>query len=297
MRALVVGRRRKGRRIGRQVSEVGTLLRAAGWKVESVTVKRKRDVRRRTRQAVKDHCDVVVGVGGDGLVVQVATVLAETRTALGIIPAGTGNLLAGNLKIPRDNRAAVKTLLRGRERRIDLGSVKVDGTDHAFTVACGVGFDAEVMDATGTGQKLKWGRLAYLANALGQSSSVKNAPHVLTLDGVVGTTEAAQVFVANFGRMLPIVEPRKRVRGDDGLLDVIVVRASGPLPALVAGWEAMMQNDLGDSPGGHAFRAQAREVRIESDPPRLVEADGSVVGSTPATVTLRPGALRVMVPR
>ena len=59
----------------------------------------------------------------------------------------------------------------------------------------------------------------------------------------------------------------------------------------------MWQTDLGESSGGHVFRAQAREVRIETDPKRLVEADGSALGSTPITVSIRPRALRVIVPR
>lgn len=103
--------------------------------------------------------------------------------------------------------------------------------------------------------------------------------------------------MANFGKMLPIVEPRRRIRPDDGLLDVIVVRASGPLPALVAGWEAIRQRNLGTSSGGHVYRAQARKVRIETEPARLVEADGNVVGQTPVVATIRPKALRVIGPK
>ena len=295
-RALVVGRRRKGRKIPQVVAEVQQLLQAGGWKVDSRVVKRKRDLRRLTRHAVQGRCDVVVAVGGDGAVIQVATALAGSNVALGIIPTGTGNLLAGNLKIPRRPAAAARMLLTGHPRQIDLGRVTIDGVDHDFAVACGIGFDAKVMDATGTGQKLRWGKLAYLANAIGQTGGIHNAPHVITIDGVRRTTEAAQVFVANFGRMLPVVEPRRRIRGDDGLLDIIVVRASGPIPGLLAGWEALMQADLGESRGGHVFRAQGREVRIETDPSRLVETDGSVVGKTPITVSIRPAALTVIVP-
>ncbi|MHB8674124.1 MAG: diacylglycerol/lipid kinase family protein [Candidatus Limnocylindrales bacterium] len=295
--ALVVGRFRKGRQIDDVVGEVERLLRDGGWKVTSRVVKRKRDLRRLARDGVKEHLDVVVVVGGDGAVLQVASSLAETSTALGIIPAGTGNLLAGNLRIPREPAAAARTLLSGRLRKIDLGRVTVDGVEHDFTVACGIGFDAKVMDATGTSQKIRWGKLAYLANAIGQTGHIHNAPHVITIDGVRTTTEAAQVFIANFGRMLPVVVPRRRIRGDDGLLDVIVVRASGPIPGLLAGWEALMQKDLGESAGGHVFRAQARSVEIESEPSRLVETDGSVVGRTPVGVSIRPGALTVIVPR
>ena len=296
-RAFVVGRRRKGRKIREVVREVERLLQAGGWEVDSQVVTRKRDLRRRTAAAVEAQYDVVVAVGGDGAVLEAASALAETKVALGIIPTGTGNLLAGNLKIPNGPAAAVRVLLTGRRRRIDVGRVTINGEHHDFTVACGVGFDAEVMDATGTAQKLRWGRLAYLANAIAQTGSIRNVTHEITLDGVQSTMEAAQVFIANFGRMLPMVAPRRRVRPDDGLLDVIVIRASGPVPGLLAGWEALLQTELGESSGGRVFRAQAREVRIETEPSRLVETDGSVVGRTPLVASILPGALIVMVPR
>jgi diacylglycerol kinase family enzyme len=89
---------------------------------------------------------------------------------------------------------------------------------------------------------------------------------------------------------------RRKIRADDGLLDVVIVRASGPLPALLAGWEALRQRDLGETASGNVFRAQAREVRVESNPDRLVEIDGSVVGKTPVTATIRPAALTVIEP-
>jgi YegS/Rv2252/BmrU family lipid kinase len=296
-RAFVVGRRRKGRNIERVVREVQTLLRAGGWKVDGDVVIRKRQLERATTRAIKAGCDVVVAVGGDGAVVRVASALAKTKVALGIIPTGTGNLLAGNLKIPRGTHEATQTLLTGRIRRIDLGRVTVDGQDRDFAVACGIGFDADVIEATGASQKLHWGKLAYLANAIGQTGEIRNVPTEITLDGVVSNTDAAQVFIANFGKMLPMIEPRRAIKPDDGLLDVIVVRASGPLPGLLASWEAMRQTDLGESSGGHVLRAQAREVRIETQPSRLVETDGSPVGKTPIVVSVRPRALRVIVPK
>lgn len=296
-RALVVGRRRKGRKIGKVVREVERLLRDAGWKVEGEIVTRKSGLRRRAARAVKDHCDVVVAVGGDGAVLQVVTALAESKVALGIIPTGTGNLLAGNLKIPHRPDSAVRVLLTGRRRRIDLGRVTVDGADHDFAVACGVGFDAEVMEATGTAQKLHWGKFAYLANAIGQSGEVGNFAIEMTLDGVTSSTEAAQVFIANFGRMLPVIAPRRSIPPDDGLLDVILVRASGPLHGLLASWEVLLQTELGESRGGHVLRAQAREIRIDTTPSRLVETDGSVIGKTPLVARILPAALTVMVPK
>jgi YegS/Rv2252/BmrU family lipid kinase len=295
-RAFVIGRRRKGRKIAATVAEVRQALEAAHWKVDSDVVTKKPALTRRAGRAAKAGCDVLVVVGGDGAVLHVASELAKTRMALGIIPAGTGNLLATNLGIPRDVKEAVRTILTGRHRKIDLGRVTLDGASYDFSVACGVGFDAEVMDKTGSGEKRRWGRLAYLANAASSIREITNVPHELTLDGDQTTTEGAQVFVANFGAMVAGISPRRAIRPDDGLLDVIVVRASGPLSGLLAGWEALRQKELGETPQGHAFRAQAREIRIETTPSRLVEVDGTVIGKTPVDVSVVPAALTVIVP-
>jgi YegS/Rv2252/BmrU family lipid kinase len=294
--ALVLGRKRKGRKIGEAVRETHRLLDAAGWRVESALVKRKRELRSAARQGLKDKVEVVVVVGGDGAVMQVVGVLAETQVALGIVPKGTGNLLAGNIGVPHKLDKAVETLLTGNRRRIDVGRLTIDGKELDFAVACGIGFDARVMDATATTEKSRWGKLAYVANAIGEARHLKNVKHEITIDGERLTTMAAQVFVANLGRVGGPMQPRLKVRGDDGLLDVIVVRASGPLPGLLAGWEALRQRDLGESGPGHVLRAQAREVRVETSTPRLVEIDGSVVGKTPITVTIRPAALTVIEP-
>lgn len=296
--ALVVGRRRKGRGIGRLVRGVAKSLEAEGWHVRATTVGRKRAVRRATSRASRRHADVVVVVGGDGTVIQAAGQLAGRRTALGIVPAGTGNLLAGNLGIRGDRKRVLRTLVEGRRRSVDLGRIKVDGgTERDFAVACGIGFDAQVVGHAGDREKRRWGKLAYLASAIVQSPSIRNARHEITVDGVTTTTDAAQVFIANFGKLLPGVEPRRRIRADDGVLDVLVIRATGPVPGLLAGWEALRQTGLGESPGGHVLRGQAREVRVVSDPPRMVEVDGNVVGRTPVTAVIQPSALRVIVPK
>jgi YegS/Rv2252/BmrU family lipid kinase len=295
-RALVIGRRRNGREIGQVVRETRRLLEAAGWTADSALVGSKRALRRDAARAVKAGADVVVAVGGDGAVLQVVQALADTQVALGIVPMGTGNLLAGNLGIPRPLDQAVDVLLSGGRRRIDLGRLTVHGKRELFAVACGVGFDAEIMKATGKGQKLRRGKLAYVASAIKHSRRVRNVTHEITLDGVRSSMEATQVFIANFGRMGLAVEPRLEVQPDDGMLDVIVVRASGPLAGLLAGWEALRQGDLGESSAGHVFRARARKVGIKTEPSRLVETDGSVVGTTPIKASIRPAALTVIIP-
>jgi diacylglycerol kinase (ATP) len=296
-RSLVIGRHRPGRKIGRAVRETQRRLDAAGWKVEGLVVRRKSALRRHVADAAKAGVDVVVAVGGDGAVLQVVNAIAETSVALGIIPLGTGNLLAGNLGIPHRLDQAVDVLVNGHHRRIDLGRVTVGGEAHYFSVACGVGFDARVMESTDTTEKRRLGKLAYVVAAMRQAQHVRDVSHEITLDGAHSTSKAAQVFVANFGQMGSLIKARREIQPDDGLLDVIVIRAPGPLLGLLAGVEALWQRDLGSTGAGHVFRAQAREVRIETRPERLVETDGSVIGKTPIIVSIRPAALTVIEPK
>jgi diacylglycerol kinase family enzyme len=96
--------------------------------------------------------------------------------------------------------------------------------------------------------------------------------------------------------MLPGVEPRLAVDGDDGRLDVILVRGANPVDAAFAGSEALRQESPGESAGGRAYRASGRRVRVETSPAQVVEADGSVVGRTPLEVAILPAALTVIVP-
>jgi len=296
-RALVVGRKRKGRQIGATVREVARLLEQAGWTVDAAIVTHKRTLRRRAAAAAKAGVDVAVAVGGDGAVFQVVNAIAGSETVLGIIPKGTGNLLAGNLDIPGAVDGAVKVLLEGAPRTIDLGRVSIQGADRDFAVACGVGFDATVMDATDPDQKLRWGKLAYVASAVREGRKVREVTHEITIDGRTIRTPAAQVFIANFGRIGSIVEPRRRVIPDDGLFDVFVVRAGGPIEGILAGWTALRQRHLGEAGDGRVLRARAHEVTVRSTPRQLVETDGSVIGRTPIAVSIRPRALRVMAPR
>ena len=294
--ALVIGRRRPGRPIGRTVKATMTRLEAAGWTVTGALVTGKKELRRRTARAVGDGVDVVVAVGGDGVVLQVVQELATTEVALGVIPMGTGNLLAGNVSIPRKFDDAVDVLLGGGRRRIDLGRARIGGKHRYFSVACGIGFDAEVMQATTKPQKRRWGKLAYIANTLRQSRRLKTVAHELTIDGEASTLQATQVFVANCGQMGLAMKPRLDIEPDDGQLDLMVIEASDRFTGLRAGWEALRQDDEGESSGGHAFRSRVRKVTVDARPSRLVELDGSVIGTTPVKIAVRPLALTVLVP-
>lgn len=295
-RALVIGRKRKGRHIGAAVIETQRRLEAAGWTVDRSVVRRKKDLRRKTAAAVEDGVETVVAVGGDGAVLQVVQRLASKPVALGIVPMGTGNLLAENLSIPIGLEPAIDVVLNGDRRVIDLGRVEVDGRKRFFSVACGIGFDADVMESTGQGIKRRLGRLAYVVRAAAGRRRLRPTEHRIWLDDRRGRMIASQVLIANVGTAVSGIQPRLPIEPDDGLLDLVAIRASHRLRGLVAAVQALLQSEEGVSPDGRVLRARAKEIRIETDRPRLVEIDGSVVGTTPIVASVHPAALTVLVP-
>ena len=139
-------------------------------------------------------------------------------------------------------------------------------------MACGIGFDAEVMKGTAKVHKLRWGKLAYVASAIRRSGRMRNVTHEISARrGARARWRPPRSSSPTSGGMGAGLEPRLQVEPDDGLLDVMVVRATGPIPGLLAGWEALRQGELGESSAGHVFRARARKVKVSSMPSRLVE--------------------------
>jgi len=112
---------------------------------------------------------VVAVMGGDGTAIQAASGLVGSGVALGLVPGGTGNLLAGNLRVPTTPLAATELILRGRTRAVDLGRLDRDDGVHYFGVACGDGAAADVMSETPTQAKRRWGIGGYFTTLFTQN--------------------------------------------------------------------------------------------------------------------------------
>jgi diacylglycerol kinase family enzyme len=217
--------------------------------------------------------------------------------SLGVIPGGTGNLLAGNLRIPSSPARAVQALVRGRPKRFDLGRMqRVDGL-HYFAVACGAGYDARVMAGTPTELKRRWGMGAYVATTLRLISQIRSTAHVITIDGVEYDANAAMVLVANCGEVIPPwVRLGAGIRPDDGLLDVIVVRANGFGQSVRAVWDILRTAPEVEGFDTYVGYARGQEIRVETQPVQPVQLDGEPGGETPFTATVVPGAISILVP-
>lgn len=293
-RILVITNPAAARTHPKTVRQVRDVLRQGGWQVEVVATGGSGDARRLASEAVTAGLDAVAVFGGDGTTMQAASSLVGSDVALGLIPGGTGNLLAGNLRIPYSAVRAAEILVRGLSRRLDLGRLDTSGDHHYFAVACGAGFDAQIMAETSSAMKQRWGVGAYIATSLRLVSELRNQRYHIVVDGVDYDANAAVLLVANCAEVLPpILRFGDGVRPDDGMLDVVVLRADSFAAGMHAIWHFLRREGGPASRVGHV---RGRKIEVSCEVPVPVEMDGDLGGMTPFSVSVVPGAIRVMVP-
>jgi diacylglycerol kinase (ATP) len=296
-RALLIANPAAARTARNAVDTVAGRLRAGGWEVEVLATGGPGDAHQLAEYGVREGVDVVTVFGGDGTTMQAAAALVGTEVALGVIPGGTGNLLAGNLRIPASPARAAQALLAARPRIFDLGRMERPTGPQYFAVACGAGYDARVMAATLSEQKRRWGMAAYVATSLRLIADIQSTLHVITIDGVEYEAHAAMVLVANCGEVIPpLVRLGPGITPDDGLLDVVVMRADNFSQSLRAVWDLLRVSPASPGGGPYVGHARGREIRVESERVQPVQLDGEPGGQTPFTATVVPGAIRIMAP-
>jgi YegS/Rv2252/BmrU family lipid kinase len=248
---------------------------------------------KKVAKALKSDVDLLVVWGGDGMVQRAIDVLARAKAKppLAIMPAGTGNLLAGNLGIPDDLEQAVDLAFHGRRRRIDLG--KLNG-EH-FAVMAGVGFDGAMIRDADRGMKDRLGKLAYVWTGLRHVNGAAPAARVL-VDGVKWfDDEASCVLVGNVGTITGGIHAFDDAKPDDGWLDVGVATAQGAAQwARALGTMAVGRSD--HSPFVRITRARRVDVKLRSK--LEYELDGGAREAVKRlSVQVVPGAVKICVPR
>jgi len=232
----------------------------------------------------------VLAWGGDGTVNEVASVLAFREATLGIIPSGSGNGLARELRIPLDPDRAFDVAFGGRECRIDAGEL-----DHRlfFNIA-GIGIDARVAHRFAADGLVRRGFFRYLEIAAQELFTFKAGYHTVVTDGASVRVEALLIAIAN-GRQYgngALIAPAARL--DDGRLDVVVVSSRSPLAAIAQAPRLFM---------GQIARVRgvtcvpAVDIEVTSAHPVVYHVDGEpFVGGDSIAARPHPGALRLMVP-
>ena len=257
-------------------------------------------------QAVRDGADLVCSLGGDGTVRNVASALVGTETPLGILPAGTGNLLARNLDLPVALDLAMTVALTGRNRRIDVGELVIGTppTDeaaesahaletHPFLVMSGVGMDAAIMAGTNENLKNKVGWPAYMVSGLKHLVSPEFRISVKVDDELEFRRRARMVVIGNVGRLLGGLVLMPNARVDDGQLDAVIASPRG-----VVGWVPVATRVATRQRKGHPTldHKVCKEIRIRTDRAVPVQIDGDVIGeATEVSAWVRPAALTVRV--
>jgi diacylglycerol kinase (ATP) len=241
-------------------------------------------------RAHADKVDMVIIGGGDGSLNAAAEGLIETQLPLGILPLGTANDLARTLEIPLDLSSACEVITQGQTRRIDLGWVN---GKHFFNVAS-LGLSVQIASQLTREVKSRWGVLAYTLTAFRVFLRSRPFHAEIVADGQTWRVRTLQIAVGNGRHYGGGMTVNQEAAIDDGVLHLYsleVDRWWQVVPLL----PALRLGSLNGSTSVRTLQGREFEVRALSRP-RLVNADGEIVGQTPCRFRLVPQAISVFVP-
>jgi YegS/Rv2252/BmrU family lipid kinase len=257
------------------------------------------DARRLATEAVTEGFDIVVAAGGDGTVNEVLNGIGDApngfeRARLAVLPLGTVNVFARELALPSKLTLAWKVILDAHETRIDLPSVDcvVNGSRRRwfFAQLAGAGLDARAIELVQWELKKKIGPLAYVLAGL---QALLGVPSRITVSADSHEAVGGLVLIGNgrlYGgqfRVFPDADLR------DGLLDICVFRRVNWLTLAYCGPYLLLRGTL---PSGAIASFRAQSFTLTSPVPAPLEIDGELVGHLPATFSVAPSRLRVIVP-
>ena len=314
--ALLYNQRSGGGRANRHPEVEAALrhLQASGIDATLTVTVSSADAAEQARLAIAAGCDTVLACGGDGTIHDVIQGMAGSHAALGVLPMGTANAFAHDLGLPLHPARAARALQQAQPKRIALGRVELQSLEgpkitRYFTVAVGIGVDAHLFYKLSSTTKQKLGMAAYYAKAWQlwfshqmQSFSVQYGG-AASREQQLFATEMLAVRIRNFGGVLRELAPGASLDRED--LRLLVCRTDSRLSYLSyvartllgASWQ-VSGVELVHAP---AVRCDyARESNNGSARPRgkvYVEADGELIGTLPAEITMVPDALTILVPR
>jgi diacylglycerol kinase (ATP) len=242
------------------------------------------------RRALEEGADLLFVWGGDGMVQRCIDALDGADIPLAIVPAGTANLFATNLGIPKDIEQAVQIGLHGPRRRLDVGRLNGE----RFAVMAGAGFDAQMIREADAGLKDRIGRVAYVWTGVNQ---LGRRPFEATIK-VDGSTwfegKASSVLLGNVGQLFAGVEAFEDAQPDDGVLELGVVTADSTLD-----WaRTIARTAVGASDASPFVQVtKAKSVEVKFDRKVLYEVDGGDRKKVKKLeVEIEPSAIDVCVP-
>ncbi len=241
------------------------------------------------KKAVSDGAETVIAIGGDGTLHEVAQILAGTDTALGIIPAGTGNDFVKTVGVPMVPEKAIDLIINGTPKAVD--TVRIN--DRLFLNECGCGFDVMVLDYADKAKKLVKGILPYLYGVLQTIFHFKDIHVTLSIDDEPAQERDILVLAVGNGRFIgggiPIAP---NAVPNDGLLDVLVVRGMTK-PRMLSVLPGLLKGKIETFP--ETVHRYARKVHLEGSKIRI-NIDGEIVSMNQADIEVMPSSLLVFRP-
>ena len=301
----------RGRRRQHELEAALALLRGAGVEADLVPTDSQDHAGDETRRAIASGCDTIFAGGGDGTVHNIAQVLATTPVALAILPMGTANALAHDIGLPLGVVSAAESALHATPRRIALGCVKYtdlrgnSGTKY-FVVAAGIGVDAHLFYKLHSGTKQRMGMAAYYAKAWNllvtypmNRFSAEYAVSGSDTARRAEVTELLSVRIRNFGGVVQELAPGASLDRDD--MRLILCRTASRMAYL--GYVARCALRRRWAIPGIEL-AYSKKVSCDYLPPSsaneqpkiYIEADGELLGTLPAEITVVPDALTLLAP-
>lgn len=238
------------------------------------------------RQAVENKVDVVVAVGGDGTVNEIARALVHSSTALGVIPCGSGNGLARHLKIPIDIKKALETINAYQIRIIDYGKIN----EFPFFCTCGIGFDAYI--SSRFAQSKKRGSKAYVESVLKSYLSYEPEIYEVETETEQFSCEAFLIACANASQYGNNAYIAPSASLDDGMMDVAIVKPVELYDAIPFTIQLFTKNIDYNK---RVKRLRCRKIYIRRSTSGIIHVDGDTVNTgSELTIEIIPNALCVV---
>ncbi len=282
-----------------ELERVIEYLSARGWQAVLRVTRKPGDAKQLAEAVAAAGCQAVFVAGGDGTVNEVVNGLVGSSTAMGVLPVGTGNVWAKELRLPmltlahRDRLVvAARMLLEGEVRAVDVGRAG----DRCFLVCAGIGIDAQVAAEVEprTRSAKQMGALPYLMAGLMVARDFSGVRTTVVIDGRTIRAKTILVLVSNIQLYGGLVRITPEARLDDGQLDVRIFRGMGPSWVLRHTAGVFINRHLRDP---KVTYHRGRRVTVYTADPCPIQLDGEPVGTTPMSIEVVPRALRVLVPR
>lgn len=281
----------------RPLKRLATYLGKCGWSIDLVQTQYEGDASRYAREAASGGVDLILVAGGDGTINEIANGLSNSDTVMGIVPVGTGNILAHQLRMPILSpvtpivRDIGDVLLRSRVQRVDVGLVN----DRRFICWAGLGLDAEIAaQMEPRPRHIKRLRtLPYILTGLVVASEYRGVRARFTIGEHDFRTRTLLAVASNIQLYAAFFQIAPQARMDDGLLDVYVFKGLNFAYALKSVFQ-MLGHRHHNSPD--VMHVLASQMEVETSPSVAIHLDGDPMGNTPARLSIVPDALRLLVP-